>query len=229
MNEEQETFENYFDQIKLIWEKLGVPNKIIPFCTPLKKNPKFLIIGINHADFDSQKYIAKDIADRFSKKLPDLNTFVSHKHKFANGLKKVIQIVHECYETFDEFPNEDWVGTNRIAVQTGERDILSHYEQLENLDGYDECKEEMDELLISLISFMNPKNILCAGKKSCAGLFDYDNEAELKDMKHKKFLINKEKNQTVNIIPVQHFSRGAFHAPAAERIMDAIEEGCCEI
>ena len=35
--------ENYFDQIKLIWEKLGVPNKIIPFCTPLKKNPKFLI------------------------------------------------------------------------------------------------------------------------------------------------------------------------------------------
>ena len=229
MNEEQEIFKNYFDQIKMIWEKLGVPNKIIPFCTPLKKNPKFLIIGINHTDFDSQKYIAKDIADRFSKNLPDINTFVSHKHKFANGLKKVIQKVHKRCDGFDKIANEDWLGTNRIAVQTCKSDTLNFHEHLEVLDKYDECKEEMDELLISLISFMNPKNILCAGKKSCAGIFDYDPKAEVKDMKHKKFLINKEKNQTINIIPVQHFSRGTFYAPAAQRIMDAIEEGYCEI
>ena len=92
MNDEQEIFKNYFDQIKLIWEKLGVPNKIIPFCTPLKKNPKFLVIGINHADFSTQRNIAEDIAFRFSKNLPDINTFVSHKHKFANGLVCMIVI-----------------------------------------------------------------------------------------------------------------------------------------
>ena len=208
---------------------MGFQIKLFLFALLWKKNPKFLVIGINHADFSTQRNIAEDIAFRFSKNLPDINTFVSHKHKFANGLKKVIQKVNECYETFDDSPNEDWVGTNRIAVQTGKRDILSHYEQLENLNEFDECKEEMDELLISLISFMNPKNILCAGKKSCAGIFDYDDKAEVKDMKHKKFLINKEKNQTINIIPVQHFSRGTFYAPAAGRIMDAIDEGYCEI
>ena len=35
------TFQDYFDEIKLIWGKLNSPNRIIPFCTPLIQNQNF--------------------------------------------------------------------------------------------------------------------------------------------------------------------------------------------
>ena len=36
------TFEDYFNEIINIWSQLNLNNKIIPFCTPMKLNAKFL-------------------------------------------------------------------------------------------------------------------------------------------------------------------------------------------
>ena len=66
-----ENFDEYFNQIKLIWKKLDNPNRIIPFCTPVILNPKFLIIGTDHSDNfppnDDDENIR--IADFFSNKI----------------------------------------------------------------------------------------------------------------------------------------------------------------
>ena len=226
MDKEREIFTKYFERIKLTWSELGVSNKIIPFCTPLKKNPKFLIIGINHTDFSSNKNEAKTIAENFSQDLPDVNTFIEHDHRFAKGLRSVIKRVHSRCNGFDDFPNEDWVGTNRIAIQTSSSDIFNHYDQLESLDQYDKCKKEIDKLLRSLISFMQPKNIILAGQKSFEGLY-FPKDSKLKDVKHKKILIDVKNRKTTNVIPIPHLSRGSFFKEAEERILNAIEDNCC--
>ena len=103
---ELNTFEDYFNKIKSIWEPLGMQNRIIPFCTPLKMNPNFLVIGLNHSDFDSNPSKASEIADAYSTKIPSVNTYIEHNHKFAKGLRAVIGGVNEQINTFDAKPNE---------------------------------------------------------------------------------------------------------------------------
>ena len=112
------SFEEYFNEIKSIWSKLENPNRIIPFCTPLLHNPKFLIIGTNHSNnFDPHNADENNrIADSFSRTLPSENTFLRHKHPFAEGLKRVINSINQEYR--DLKITEEWLGTNRCAIQT---------------------------------------------------------------------------------------------------------------
>ena len=141
-------FKDFFNKIKSIWEPLGLNKRIIPFCTPLKVNPKFLVIGINHSDFDSNPTMADKIADAYSMGMPSTNTYIEHDHSFAKGLRAVIAGVNRQIDSFDREPNEDWVGTNRIAIQTGPEGA----DEVMHAYGYEECQREMDKTLKSLIS-----------------------------------------------------------------------------
>ena len=218
------TFEDYFSQIKNIWSVLNLPNRIIPFCTPMKLKPKFLIIGLNHSDFaPDNRNLSNQIANEFSTDIPKVNTFVKHRHLFAQGLKKVIQNVQMEFKDFDANPTNEWLGTNRIAIQTdgkGAEYIINH-------EGYEECQAKMDKLLISLVKFMKPKNVLLVGKDASC-IFSYNKKLKIDEMKYLKFNLDDKTNETSNIIPIHHFSRGVFHAPAAKRIKEAIKNGFCD-
>lgn len=219
------SFEDYFNKIKSIWEPLGMPNKIIPFCTPLKINPNFLVIGLNHSNFDSNPKKAEQIGNAFSLNIPSVNTYIEHNHKFAKGLRAVIARVNEHINTFDAKPNENWVGTNRIAIQTGPEGadaVMKTY-------GYEECQKEMDRTLKSLIAFMRPKNILLVGNDACDGFYYPSNkEQKMENKKIKKVLINKDTREIANVIPLWHFSRGSFYQPCSLRIIEAIQNDFCD-
>ena len=221
---ELNTFEDYFNKIKSIWEPLGMQNRIIPFCTPLKMNPNFLVIGLNHSDFDSNPSKASEIADAYSTKMPSVNTYIEHNHKFAKGLRAVIGRVNEQINTFDAKPNENWVGTNRIAIQTGPEGadaVMRIYE-------YEECQKEMDRTLKSLIAFMKPKNILLVGNETCDGFYYPPKKENMENKKIKKVLINKDTRELANVIPLWHFSRGTFYEPCSLRIIEAIQNDLCD-
>lgn len=218
-------FKDFFNKIKSIWEPLGLNKRIIPFCTPLKVNPKFLVIGINHSDFDSNPTMADKIAVAYSMGMPSTNTYIEHDHSFAKGLRAVIAGVNRQIDSFDREPNEDWVGTNRIAIQTGPEgagEVMHAY-------GYEECQREMDKTLKSLISYIKPKNILLVGNEACDGLFyPAKPKQPMNNKKTKKVLINKETKETTNIIPLWHFSRGSFYQPCSSRIIEAIQNKLCD-
>ena len=229
-------FTDYFDQIKRIWEKLDTPNLIIPFCTPMKLNPKFLVIGINHSDFCRNNLVeSKRIAEDFSKRIPLENTFIKHDHTFAKGLREVISKVHDSYNDFDEKPTDEWLGTNRIAIQTDGKGADS----IKALDNYSECQKDMDKVLKSLISYMKPKNIILAGNDACENFFYPESSSlTMANRQPKKILIDKNTKATSNIIPVWHLSHNWRTSPGdpecygdktAKRIKQAIEDGLCEL
>ena len=221
---ELNTFEDYFNKIKSIWEPLGMQNRIIPFCTPLKMNPNFLVIGLNHSDFDSNPSKAAEIADAYSTKMPSVNTYIEHNHKFAKGLRAVIGRVNEHINTFDAKPNENWVGTNRIAIQTGSEKA----DAVMRIYGYEKCQKEMDKTLKSLIAFMKPKNILLVGNETCDGFYYPLKKENMENKKIKKVLINKDTRELANVIPLWHFSRGTFYEPCSLRIIEAIQNDLCD-
>ena len=217
------TFEDYFNEIINIWSQLNLNNRIIPFCTPMKLNAKFFVIGLNHSTFSNNCNEANKIANDFSKSIPKINTYVNHNHKFAKGLRQVLVRVHNEFKDFDSFPDEQWLGTNRIAIQTdskGAEPIINHKH-------YDRCQQKMDALLKSLIYFSKPKNVLLVGKDA-AEIFGYNKKLSLNEMKFSKFQVCAERKKTVNIIPIHHFSRGSFYQPAADRIIKAIKAGFCD-
>lgn len=226
-------FNEYFNQIKLIWKKLDNPNRIIPFCTPIILNPKFLIIGTNHSDNfhpnDEDENIR--IADLFSNQISTKeHTFLDHHHPFAEGLRDLVSEIQKDYKEF-KITNE-WLGTNRCAIQTNSSglgdEILKHPE-------YVDCQKEMDNLLENFIKLTKPKNVILTGKVAC-GL--YYSENKLKDMKCKKLLFGKESKDTFNLIPIWQLSNlwrydrydgESFKEKTVKRLKNAIEDGLCEL
>ena len=229
MNELEIQIQKYFDEIKNIWEELELENRIIPFCTPLKLNPKFLVIGLNHSAFSRNVEEANQIAKEFSENIPKVNTYVEHHHSFAKGLRAVIEKVHNKFNDLDKKPSDEWVGTNRIAIQTGSEGA----DYVMNQDKYQQCQKKMDKVLLSLISYIKPRNIILAGNDACDGFY-YPSSKEPGSKKQpmqkkelKKVILDKDTQETTNIIPLWHFSRNYFNAKNTERLEDAIKEGFC--
>ena len=81
------SIQQYFDEVIRIWSKLNLNYNIIPFCTPIFKNPSVLVIGQNHAmNFDLEDEGESDrIIQRFSEQIPSENTFKDHNQKFNEG------------------------------------------------------------------------------------------------------------------------------------------------
>ena len=217
------SFEEYFDEIKSIWSKLENPNRIIPFCTPLLHNPKFLIIGKNHSNnFDPYDGVENNrIADSFSRSIAEENTFLKHKHPFAKGLKRVVKSINQEYG--DLKITQEWLGTNRCAIQTNSGGLGL---EIENHPKYKKSQEEMDKLLKSFISFIKPKNVILTGLYACELYYP---GKKLKEMKSKKILFKKGSSETFNLIPVWHFSLPYNTQKIINRLKSAIENGYCEL
>ena len=115
--------------------------------------------------------------------MPSVNKYIENNHKFAKGLRAVIGRVNEQINTFDAKPNENWVGTNRIAIQTGPEGadaVMRIYE-------YEECQKEMDRTLKSLIAFMKPKNILLVTMRHVTVFIIHQRKKTWKIKKLKRF------------------------------------------
>ena len=221
MIQEQESFNKYFHDIKKIWSKLSHPNRIIPFCTPLIKNPNFLVIGKNHSNnfdpFDDDKN--NKIADAFSKEIAKENTFIEHSHSFAKGINRVVSEINEEHESF--FISKKWIGTNRCAIQTDSKGLG----EIPKHPKYEECQKDMDKLLRNLIQFLKPKNVILSGVFACNLFY---REKSLQDMRCKRISLGKDSNQTFNLIPVEHFSMNYNTKKIVDRISDAIRTGYCD-
>ncbi|MDA8913051.1 hypothetical protein N9I66_09060 [Pseudomonadales bacterium] len=226
------SFEQYFNRITKIWMRLDTPQRTIPFCTPLRHDPKFLVIGTNHSNnFDPNDIVENDrIADAFSKELPTQeHTLLDHHHPFAQGLKKIALEIQNDYTDFRV--TRDWIGTNRCAIQTDSSGLGG----LKRLDQYQACERDMDNLLLEFISFCKPRNIILTGMHAC-GLFYTDKK--LKDMKPKKILLGENSDETTNLIPIWHlselwrydrYSGESFKDKTIRRLKEAIEDGFCEL
>ena len=216
-------FVDYHFEIKKIWKELNLPNLIIPFCTPMKPRPKFLVIGLNHSDFAPNNTAESNrIAMEFSTAIPKENTYVRHRHKFAQGLRNIIKKVQMDFKDFDYKPTDEWVGTNKIAIQTDS----SGAKCIVNQEGYKRCQKKMNEVLISLIKFMKPKNVLLSGKDA-AHIFPFYKDKKLGDMDYQKYHLDDEGNETTNLIPLHHFSWTTHYKRAADGIKEAIRNGYC--
>jgi hypothetical protein len=223
MNEEirLESFEQYFDEIKNIWRRLEQPNRVIPFCTPLVLNPKFLIIGTNHSNnFNPHDEIENNrIADSYSNELPREHTFLEHQHPFAKALRRIVSGVKEEFPDFDL--TEEWLGTNRCAVQTDSDGITN----ISRHSNYKECEKEMDLLLKAFVRYIKPKNVILTGEHACRLYYP---KGPVQDMPSKKSIFGKGCTDTFNLIPVKHFSAGRRPNEIIQKITDSIKDGFCD-
>ncbi|HSR52314.1 MAG TPA: uracil-DNA glycosylase family protein [Acidobacteriota bacterium] len=194
--------DHYFKEIRTIWAAYQ-PKRIIPFCTPVFRDPIALVIGTNHSDFAQDLRRSEEIADNFASALPKENTFLLHDHRFAKGIREVVARAGLVLD-------ERWIGTNRCAVQTGPIGIGS----LRRTPHFRESEKRMDELLKRLIEDLRPRNIILTGGYAC-DLFYPDaqifqdrppRELDLKDGKKAK------------IIPIKHPSRGSNYKHAVKNL-----------
>ncbi len=178
------------------------------------KSPSVLIIGQNHAmNFDLEDEDESDrIIKHFSEQIPNENTFKEHNQKFANELKKTIDEVEKEFPKFKLTYN--WLGTNRCAIQANKDNFI---EKIKKHKNFKLCQEEMDELLLCLIKFIKPQNIILTGKYACELFYT---EKKLSEMKPKK-----EENFPTNLIPLMHFSYSSHRKENIKRLKDAINDG----
>ena len=223
MNEEirLDSFEQFFDGIKNIWARLEQPNRIIPFCTPLMLNPTFLVIGTNHSNnFCPYNETENNrIADAYSSEIPKEHTFLEHQHPFATALRRIINGVREEIKDFDI--NEEWLGTNRCAIQTDSDGIAN----LKRHMNYKDCEKEMDLLLKAFVRYIQPKNVLLTGEHACQLYYP---KGPMQGMKSKKCFLSKESRDTFNLIPVKHLSMGYHKSEIIRKIKESINDGFCD-
>lgn len=147
-----------FTAIRSCWAPLSECGRIIPFCTPLTFGTPAIVIGTNHTEFDKDPTIASEIANRFAGSLPTENTYMMHNHLFAVRLRK-------CTREARIDVTDQWVGTNRCAVQS-----TAGIKVLKKESAFRDCQREMDELLLELIRLLQPVNVLLFGEHA-HGLF----------------------------------------------------------
>jgi len=199
----------YFSEIKSAWSPYenGV-HRIIPFCTPVNESPIAIVIGTNHSDFViGGGRIAEQIATDFANALPQVNTYLQHDHRFSQGLREICAIANITI-------TNNWIGTNRCALQTGPDGISILSRDVRFL----RCQITMDQILRNLILEINPKNILLVGKYA-AGLY-YPNNLTFEEMNP---MILNFSGKELNLIPIQHPSRATYWESAAERLRQCFQ------
>jgi len=218
--------EEYFDRIRKTWLKLKDGRKklprIIPFCTPVQRDPIALVIGQNHSYFDPVAIAMKGIitenrlkadkeANAYTEAVPEESIYLNGLHKpFVAGLQSIcclagIQI------------DETWVGTNRCAIQTGTKP--EDFDELKKLKGkraaFSDCQEEMDGILLQLIDEIKPRNVLLCGEYAAGLFFD---EKKIGVLDTKLGLLEPDNDQGIMYIPVYHPSRVENFYRSVERL-----------
>lgn len=181
----------FFDDIRDCWLPVADGRKVIPFCTPVNIRPDALVIGKNHSWFDPSPEREQQIAEAYACALPQVNTFLEHEHTFATRLRKYTQAAG--IEV-----TQNWVGTNRCAVQTGPDGIG----QLQQHTSFQACQNAMDGILLELIQWLEPKNILLFGTYAQALL--YPKAKRLADTAPMRFELRS--GASSKVIPLPHLS-----------------------
>ncbi len=150
--EDETISRDYFDRIVDCWAPFRDVGLIIPFCTPVLRNPTVLVIGTNHSWFDPNLKNAGEIDHMFATGVPKVNTFCSHNHRFA-------KVLRSRFATIGTTINETWMGTNRCAVQTGSVGLRSLKKRRE----FKLCQKNMDDIPVEIIERQNPRTILLCG------------------------------------------------------------------
>lgn len=195
---QSDTPSRFFDDIHACWRPVADGRKVIPFCTPVNRQPEALVIGKNHSWFDPSPEREHQIAEAYANALPQVNTFLQHDHTFAIRLRKYTQAAG--IEV-----TENWVGTNRCAVQTGPDGIG----ELQRAPGFLACQLAMDRILLEFIHWLEPKNILLFG--TYAHLLLYPKAKRLADATPKR--LDLRSGASCKLLPLPHLSfRGS---PAA--------------
>ena len=181
----------FFNDIRNCWQPVADGRKVIPFCTPVNIRPDALVIGKNHSWFDPSPEREHQIAQAYANDLPQVNTFLEHHHTFATRLRKYTQAAG--IEV-----TENWVGTNRCAVQTGPDGIG----ELQRSPSFLACQQAMDRILLDLIHWLEPKNILLFG--TYAHVLLYPKAKRLADAAPKRFELRS--CDSSKVIPLPHLT-----------------------
>lgn len=188
---ESDKARKFFDDIRACWQPVAGGRKVIPFCTPVIPQPTALVVGKNHSWFDPLPARECQIAEAYANALPQVNTFLVHEHTFATRLRKYALAAGNKV-------NENWVGTNRCAVQTGPDGIG----ELQGHADFVACQRVMDHILQELIQWLEPKNVLLFGTYA-HGLL-YPKAKRLADVAPMQLKLKS--GATSKVIPLPHLS-----------------------
>lgn len=207
----------YFDRVKNIWKAFEPAARakgkyIIPFCTPIVMTPPALVIATNHSDFaPGLPSMADNIARKFSEEMATVNTYIVHDHNFARGMRDVCGIAGIDI-------TEEWVGTNRCAVQWEPGD--SKIKEIERIApmAFAECQRAMDDTLRELVLEISPRNVILVGKYARRLFYQKERQGQTFDDFPPKWDPHAEGKTWV--IPIEHPTYPNNRQKAARRLKE---------
>ena len=127
-------------------------------------SPKVVIIGDNPSWFQtSNPVLAEKNLEDVAEKIPTINSYKSHGHKFGN------QII----DVFNAIGRENWldeiVGLNRFWIQTGgggTTELKDECKKNGQLFLYEEIKHLCEKYTKDLVKLLNPNLVILLGKKA---------------------------------------------------------------
>lgn len=135
--------------------------KFVIFYSLPSVNPKIVVIGNNPSWFHpSKSTLAKENLDDVAEKIPTINSYKEHGHKFGDALINI----------FNKIGREHWideiVGLNRFWIQTGGEGTKELEKECESKKKYQDLKNLCEKYTKKLVEVLNPKLVILLGKKA---------------------------------------------------------------
>ena len=138
--------------------------KFVVFYSMPTVNPKVVVIGDNPSWFHtSNPDVAEKNLDDVAEKIPTINSYKEHGHKFGNQL----------IDIFNAIEREHWidevVGLNRFWIQTGgggTKELKDECKNSGKLHIYENIKNLCEKYTKDLVKLLNPKLVILLGKKA---------------------------------------------------------------
>jgi len=133
--------------------------KFVIFYSLPTVSPKIVVIGNNPSWFHpSNSTLAKENLDDVAEKIPTINSYKEHGHKFGDALINI----------FNEIGREHWideiVGLNRFWIQTGGKGTKELKKECKSKKKYQDLKNLCEKYTKELVEILNPKLIILLGK-----------------------------------------------------------------
>jgi len=133
--------------------------KFVIFYSLPTVSPKIVVIGNNPSWFHpSNSTLAKENLDDVAEKIPTINSYEKHRHKFGDALINI----------FNEIGREHWideiVGLNRFWIQTGGKGTKELKKECKSKKKYQDLKNLCEKYTKELVEILNPKLIILLGK-----------------------------------------------------------------